>query len=244
MTEFPTGRPEREAVSQILALLEAHLNALEEETPAIKRSERRYRISNFTSFAFLGGAFLLVIITNQLTVPYSGIAYPVLVFAAVLISLVANVRVIREQSHVFGALRKPRQDLLRRLGDVFELEEKTVENLIAYPLDSLVFTRARLLQAVDVRRERSEAVLGSASRLGLFPSVLTAFTAVLATLRNAPLWAQAAALVLTGLLILNQNTATTLQMALSDARVMSGLLDRAIQLQQGRGGGSASDASA
>ncbi|GGS05463.1 hypothetical protein [Deinococcus sedimenti] len=40
------------------------------------------------------------------------------------------------------------------------------------------------------------------------------------------------AIVVTSLIVLNQNTATTLHMALADTRLMLGLLDRAIAIKE------------
>lgn len=187
------------------------------------------------SLLFLLFAFALLSASLFVTIPALRVVTSALIVLAAGISLYANFRVVREQPGGFRALRQPRRALMNRLEEVLALEEAAVDRLLAYDLATLQFARARLTQAVEVSRERTETVLGPVGKLGLFPAVLTAVAAALTTLKGAPLCVQIVAVVVTLLLILNQNTATTVQTGLTDARLMFGLLDRAVGLREGAG---------
>lgn len=152
--------------------------------------------------------------------------------AAVFLSIYASVQVVREQPGVWQVFQEPRPALIERLKSYLEIEESYVSTLLAYGMTNLVFVRARLSQLIELQRERSDAILGSISKVGLFPSALAAILAVVTAVKgDPPLWAIALTGIGTLLLLLNQNAATSIHIATVDVKLMLGLLDRAINLQ-------------
>lgn len=233
MTQYPSTPSRTEDVIHVLHDLNGYADRLVEDTPEEARSQRRYTRFTNASLVLLLCAFVLLVASLFVTLSALRAVTSVLILVAAGVSLYANIRVVREQPRVFRALRRPRQALMNRLEEVLELEEAAVRQLLAYDLATLQFVRARLAQAVEVSKERTETVLGPVGKPGLFPAVLAAAVAALSALRGAPLWAQVVAVGATFLLILNQNTATTVQMGLTDARLMFGLLDQAIGVREG-----------
>ncbi|GGR67340.1 hypothetical protein GCM10008959_31900 [Deinococcus seoulensis] len=238
MTKYPGTRPTNDDVIAVLGILDGYVDQLEAEDPAEQMANRTYRRLNWGVAALLVSDLLLTfwqaLSINKVVqaIPYYEALYAVLLLLAISVSIFANVRMYRSQGHLLRALREPRRALLNNLKERLAIEDQKVTELLTHTLATLMFTRSRLLQASDTHKERSEATFGAAGRLGLFPSVLAAGAALIPLVKGGPLWAQALAIVVTILIVLNQNTATTLHMGLADTKLMLGLLDRAIAIKE------------
>lgn len=238
MTKYPSSRPSNDDVIAVLDILNGHVDQLEEEGPAEQAANRTYNWWNWGAGGLLVGDLLLTtyqgfaIVKKVPPVPYFDVWYAGLLLLAIAVSIIANVQMYRSQGHLLRALQEPRRAMLSNLKGRLESEDGKVADLLTHTLATLVFTRARLMQASDILKDRSEATFGAASKLGLFPGILAAGAALLPLIKGGPLWAQGLAVVVTFLIILNLNTATTLAMGIADTRLMLGLLDRAIAIKE------------
>lgn len=239
MTGYPAQRPDKGEVLGLLDDLEAHLNALTQETPHEQQSERRLHRRTRLSLWLFGGAALAVlgsVLDPQHNVIWLG-AYAVLLVLASVTSGFAIARATAEQADTWRALRRPRQAMLASLKASHDLEDALITKLLGYQPTTLHYTRARLAERAETQRERADGIFGGISKIGLFPSVLAALVAAASAIKGAPLWAVLASGVGTGLLILNQDTAAGMHMATVDTKLMLGLLDRAIAIKDGEQSG-------
>lgn len=238
MTKYPGTRPANADVIAVLNILNGHVDQLEQEDPADQAANRTYSRWNWAAGGLLIADLTLtfcqgfLIVKKLPPVPHYDVWYAVLLLLAIAVSIFANVQMYQSQGRLLRALRQPRQALVTNLQERLKEEDNKVAELLAHTLDTLVFTRARLLQASETNKERAEATFGAAGKLGLFPGILAAGAALLPLVKGGPIWAQTLAIIITFLIVLNQNTATTLSMGAADIKLMLGLLDRAVAIKE------------
>ena len=151
---------------------------------------------------------------------------------ATIVSIWAILRATTEQADTWRSLRRPRPAMLASLKRTHDTEERYVNHLATYAPTTLQYTRARLADRTESLRERSEALFGGISKIGLFPSILAALVAAVSAVKGAPLWAVLASGLGTVLLVVNQDTAATMHMSNVDTKLMLSILDRAIKRQE------------
>ncbi|MVN87607.1 hypothetical protein GO986_12605 [Deinococcus sp. HMF7620] len=219
-------------VKALLDGLEEYMAKDDQESSEVAASQKRYGRRVSWSLALL--AVALAATGVQALQPFDGftLVYGGLVLMALLIAVVANILVVREQGNVFQSLRQPRPAMISALQERLIGEEAEVAKLLSYGLPEIQFARARLAQTSEIQKERFEAVFGAAGRLGMLPAILATAAATLPVIKGAPLWLLITAVVVAFLVVLTQNKATDVQMALSDLKHMLGLLDQAVTIKE------------
>lgn len=233
MPAYPSTHPPADEVVGLWTYFNTYLDGLETDTVEERLSQWRYGVTTLISGTLLGAAAFVALLGRKV-VPQFDTVYLVLVLAAAVTGAVGIVRVSREQPHILGALRRPRQAMMQALIERVTSEAAAVEHLLTFDTATLQFGQARLTQMTEIRRERMETLLGAISKLGLLPSVFAAAIALLATLKGAPAWIQVAAPLLTAVLIWLYNVAANIQSSLTDARLLLGLLERTVAVKEDR----------
>ncbi|ULH14026.1 hypothetical protein MF271_00670 (plasmid) [Deinococcus sp. KNUC1210] len=223
--------PEYGNIADIFKVLQRFTDAFDSETPQDAASQRRYTAFTRWSLVLLAMAAIFAIYgAFHPSFNWKWVYYWCL-GTSVTISLAANIQVYREQPDVLSRLSKPKPAILKRLAEVIALEEQYARELHQYTPATVKYARARLAVSLENQKDRAEALFGLATKVGLFPSILSAGLAFLVAIRTAPVSIILLSLALTALLFFNHTVAHNIQINLIDMRAMLALLDRTIQEQ-------------
>lgn len=235
VSAYPKARPNKEEYLDVLNLLEGHIVSLSEPSENEDKAEKRLN-KRMRGGMILFGLAVVILIASAFSSLYAfalQIAYAVVLISATVVSALAITRSMAERSETWRALKRPRQAMIANLKIRHDDEEKLISQLMSYQSTTLEFTRARLAERMEIQKERGEAIFGGISKIGLFPSVLAAIVGAVSAVKGAQSWVIIASAAATGLLILNQDVASEMHLAVVDTKVMIGLLDRAIRVQAG-----------
>ena len=147
-----------------------------------------------------------------------------------MLAIWAYVAVIREQREVLQIYARPKQALLKRLESLLDTEEQYLQPLLALDRDALILAHARLEQASEVLKEKTESLFGLVSKVGLFPGIVAIGVALIPALKSSG--NNLILVVLALLLFWNHSVSYNLQLSLTELKQLSGLAKRALSLER------------
>ena len=125
---------------------------------------------------------------------------------------------------------KPKQTILKRLASTLDTETKYLTQLLELDHDALTLTHARLEQATESLKEKTESLFGLVSKVGLFPGIVAIGVALIPALKRSG--NNLILVVLAALLFWNHNVSYNLQLSLTDLRQIAGLVKRALSIER------------
>ena len=230
MADYPKRQPDLEQVKQALQILTDYANELDEDDPKFRASEQRY--SQRTRVALW--IIVLSLIPGALDVAYPhlgwNLVFILLLVTAVIRSVWAIWLVTREQQEILQFYAKPKQTVLKRLASTLDTETKYLNQLLALEYEALTLTYARLEQATENLKDKTESLFGLVSKVGLFPGIVAIGVALIPALKSSG--NNLILVVLAALLFWNHNVSYNLQLSLIELKQIAGLVKRALSIEQ------------